>query len=181
MGLEHSEPFRKSYHSIYGTAEPHLPFYDGTFSAASKEAIQRLQCVLLVLVSIDHPNTAEFCKTVLTNNELIEFVREKNVLVWAGSVDEKEAFKVANSISASMYPCIAFLSPRQRKLVVMNKYEGLISPEKLIDEISTLQARAGAIIAQEQQQIKEVDMGRNIRKQQDEAYLASLRADQEKV
>lgn len=49
--------------------------------------------MLVILQSDDHDHTEEFNKTTLTSPRFIEFIKEKNILVWGGNVRESEAHK----------------------------------------------------------------------------------------
>jgi FAS-associated factor 2 len=69
--------FIELFESRYG--ENHVEFFKGGYSQA--------------LESDDHDDTQEFSRETLTSSRVIEFIKEKNILVWGGNVRESEAHK----------------------------------------------------------------------------------------
>jgi FAS-associated factor 2 len=119
---------------------------------------------------------------VLSNDLFINFLASNNIVIWAGFVSDQDVFKVANSVSATRYPCLALLSPiSSRKMKLLHRFEGYSSAQPIIDKLNQIQGMAEALVATERNERASREVGRSIRKEQDDAYSASLRADREKV
>jgi FAS-associated factor 2 len=83
--------FIESFEAKYG--QNHVEFFKGGYSQALEKARRELRFMLVILQSDDHDNTLSFCRDTLTSTRVIDFIKEKNILVWAGNVVESEAHK----------------------------------------------------------------------------------------
>lgn len=83
--------FIELFESRYG--ENHVEFFKGGYSQALEKARKELRFMLVILQSDDHDDTQEFSRETLTSSRVIEFIKEKNILVWGGNVRESEAHK----------------------------------------------------------------------------------------
>ncbi|CAG8718549.1 2793_t:CDS:2 [Cetraspora pellucida] len=119
---------------------------------------------------------------------LLSFLRENNVLVWAGNIKDPEAFQVSSTLQATTYPFVAVIvlaTPHGNtgtgpRMTVVDRIEGSLSPEILIARFTILLSRYGPGLQRFRNERAERDAAREIREQQDNAYLASLEADREK-
>ncbi|KAJ3102579.1 hypothetical protein HDU97_000448 [Phlyctochytrium planicorne] len=170
--------FLLDFEHTYGSVHPH--FFQGTYSQALDVAKRELRYLLVYLQSPDHDDTPEFNRKTMASQTLINFIEERNVLVWAGDIKESESFLVSNVLLATRYPFIALIAPQGSRMVVIDRIEGLSTPEELMEALShhvnRFDSNLHAIRADRERQ----DQARSIREQQDQAYQASLRADQEK-
>lgn len=87
MAFEFIELFETKY------GQEHVEFFKGGYSQALEKARKDLRFMLVILQSDDHDNTDEFNKNTLTSTRFIEFIKQKNILVWGGNVRESEAHK----------------------------------------------------------------------------------------
>lgn len=87
LAFEFIEKFEEKY------GKNHVEFFKGGYSQALEKARRELRFMLVILQSDDHDDTAAFNKDTLTSDRLKEFIKEKNILVWAGNVHESEAHK----------------------------------------------------------------------------------------
>ncbi|KAI7876546.1 hypothetical protein K492DRAFT_135209, partial [Lichtheimia hyalospora FSU 10163] len=144
--------------------------------------------LLVVLQSDEHDDTDAFCRQTLTSTELIDYLQQKNVLVWGGNVRESEAFQVSSTLQATMYPFMAIIalqssnnsSSRSMKMSVVDRIEGLTDVSTVIRRFDTMIQRHGGAINRLRMERDQRDMERRLREEQDKAYLESLKADQEK-
>ncbi|KAG5440698.1 hypothetical protein PCK2_000286 [Pneumocystis canis] len=104
-----SEQFIQKFEKKHGTT--HIPFFEGGYTEALSIAKKDLMFFMVILQSDLHDDTNSFNQTTLTNENLIQFVINKNILVWAGSVHEPEAFQVSNSLNCTRFPFITISIP----------------------------------------------------------------------
>lgn len=120
----------------------------------------------------------------LTSDRLVNFVRDKNILVWAGNVRETEAHKVSYTLQASTYPFMALIALQGSstpKMTVIERIEGTCHPEELISQIDIAMDRHGAVVNRLLNERKEREMQRQLLVDQDAAFNKSLKQDQEKA
>ncbi|KAG5191758.1 hypothetical protein JKP88DRAFT_266399 [Tribonema minus] len=133
------------------------------------------QFLLVYLHSPLHEDTPDFCKT-LTSETMAEFMAQ-NFLAWGGSVWHADAYSVSNQLGACTYPFMALLLCSPDQVQVMERFEGKLSCEAILE-------RAGAAMARFQDQLDrarraqaERDQARRLREEQDAEFHAALEAD----
>ncbi|KAJ3298243.1 hypothetical protein HK104_010951 [Borealophlyctis nickersoniae] len=152
----------------------------GTYSQALERAKSELRYMLVVLHSSEHDDTEAFCRQTLTAERFLTFLTDKNILVWAGDVREPEAFRVSNVLLATRYPFLGVVAPQGSRMVVASRIEGPKTAEEVETAINRVIERMDPSLAAIRAERREREQARILREQQDEAYQASLRADQEK-
>ena len=97
-------------------------------------------------------------RNVLSSEILLNFLREKNFIVWAGDIKESEAFlgttilifiyfwiltgkskmqmTVSNVLLATRYPFTALIAPQASRMVVVDRVEGIMTTETFIAQLS---------------------------------------------
>ncbi|KAI8143367.1 thioredoxin-like protein [Fennellomyces sp. T-0311] len=178
--------FLREFEIKYG--ESHIDFYQGGYSQALENARRDLRYLLVVLQSDEHDDTEQFCRETLTSEELVNYVNEKNILVWGGNVREAEAFQVSSTLQATTYPFMAIItlqSPNSSstgslKMSVVDRIEGPASPSTVIRRFDTVIQRHGGALNRLRMERDQREMERRLRQEQDQAYRESLKADQEK-
>ncbi|KAF1805735.1 hypothetical protein FB192DRAFT_1420832 [Mucor lusitanicus] len=140
--------------------------------------------MLVLLHSDDHDDTEAFCRDTLTSDRLVHFVRDKNILVWAGNVRETEAHKVSYTLQASTYPFIALIALQGSstpKMTVIERIEGTCHPEELVSQIEIAMDRHGAVVKRLLNERQERERERQLLVDQDAAFNESLKQDREKA
>ncbi|KAI9489078.1 hypothetical protein BDB00DRAFT_845121 [Zychaea mexicana] len=178
--------FLREFEIKYG--ETHAEFYQGGYSQALENARRDLRFLLVVLQSDEHDDTEQFCRETMTSEELVNYLREKNVLVWGGNVRESEAFQVSSTLQATTYPFMAIIALQQSsstssgslKMTVVDRIEGPASPSTVIRRFDTVMQRHGNTLNRMRMERDQREMERRLRQEQDQAYRESLKADQEK-
>ncbi|KAI8078971.1 uncharacterized protein B0P05DRAFT_105368 [Gilbertella persicaria] len=122
----------------------------------------------------------------LCSSRLIDFIRQKNILVWAGDVHASEAHKVSYTLQASTYPFMALIALQSNvgsspKMTVIERMEGPSHPEELVSQIEHAMDRHGAVVHRLKNEREQREQERQLRVDQDAAYHESLKADQEKA
>ncbi|CAG8589461.1 2839_t:CDS:2 [Paraglomus brasilianum] len=128
----------------------HPDFFAGGYLQALDQAKRNHQFLVVILQSDEHYNTDKFNSETLTSPQLIDFFRENDFIVWGGNVRESEA------------------------------YQGLSTAENLLVNLTRSLQRHTPLLARLRSEREAHEATRALREAQDNAYYASLRADQEK-
>ncbi|KAJ3325761.1 FAS-associated factor 2 [Boothiomyces sp. JEL0866] len=171
--------FRKEFIKNYGEKGPQ--FFEGSYSNALDAAKRELRYMLAILNSEEHDDNDLFCRDTLTSDLFTGFLRDKDLLVWAGSVQESESFKVAELLGATKYPFMALIALHDSRMKVVHRFEGVTEPDAFIQTCTRFMSQLDASYAQARAEKREREAARSIREQQDLAYQQSLKADREKA
>ncbi|KAJ3310768.1 FAS-associated factor 2 [Boothiomyces sp. JEL0838] len=171
--------FRKEFIKNYGQKAPQ--FFEGSYSNALDAAKRELRYMLAVINSEEHDDNDLFCRDTLTSDLFTSFIRDKDILVWAGSVQESEPFKVAELLGATKYPFMALIALHDSRMKVVHRFEGITEPDTFIQITTRFMSQLDLSYAQARAEKREREAARSIREQQDLAYQQSLKADREKA
>ncbi|KAJ3125168.1 hypothetical protein HK098_000542 [Nowakowskiella sp. JEL0407] len=172
--------FLLDFESFYGRLHP--DFFQGTYQQAIELAKREIRYCLIYLHSEEHDDTEEFCKNTISSERLTTWLREKNIVVWAGDIRESEAYKVCTLLNVTRFPFLALIASQgSRPAVVIERFEGVFTAEKLIEKIGQHMTRLDPQMFAIKSERTRQAQARSIREQQDEAYQQSLLADQEKA
>ena len=171
--------FLEEFDAQYGPKHP--AFHQSSYMNALDAAKRDIRYFVAILHSDGHDDTPQFCKETLCSDAFIEFMTDKNCLVWAGNIKEAEAFKVSAVLGATSYPFMALIALKGHKMVVVHRFEGILTTEAYIGKLRRLTDRLDAQLAGLRADRASRDAARRIREQQDAAYQASLRQDEEKA
>jgi FAS-associated factor 2 len=175
---EDIDRFITEFETQYGSRHP--VFYSGTYGQALNEAKRELKFLLVYLHSDSHQDSQDFCHNILTNNQLIEFINQNNLLFWSCSVTYSEGYRVSQSLRESTYPYLALIGLKHNRMVLIRKFEGKQNLDSLLNQLrKSIEDNESSLIAARLER-EERNMNQLIRKQQDEDFAESLRADQEK-
>ncbi|KAM5171186.1 FAS-associated factor 2 isoform 2-T2 [Mantella aurantiaca] len=169
--------FIQIFEEKYGRTHP--VFYQGTYSQALNDAKQELRFLLVYLHGDDHQDSDEFCRNTLCTSEVSQFINSR-MLFWACSTNKPEGFRVSQALRENTYPFLAMIMLKDRRMTVVGRLEGLIQPQDLINQLTFIMDANQTYLVSERLEREERNQTQVLRQQQDEAYLASLRADQEK-
>uniref|UniRef100_A0A4X1SKF4 FAS-associated factor 2 n=1 Tax=Sus scrofa TaxID=9823 RepID=A0A4X1SKF4_PIG len=169
--------FMHSFEEKYGRAHP--VFYQGTYSQALNDAKRELRFLLVYLHGDDHQDSDEFCRNTLCAPEVISLINTR-MLFWACSTNKPEGYRVSQALRENTYPFLAMIMLKDRRMTVVGRLEGLIQPDDLINQLTFIMDANQTYLVSERLEREERNQTQVLRQQQDEAYLASLRADQEK-
>jgi FAS-associated factor 2 len=177
--------FKREFEEEYG---PHsLPFFDNGYAQALDLAKKDLKFLLIVLASPEHDDTAAFTQDTLLSPEVVAFINDpaNNIIVWAGNVQDSEAYQVSTALRCTKFPfsCLISHTPSQGS-TSMSTIARLPGPmpasayiAKLRSAIATYSEQLAAVRSARSAQA----FDRSIRQEQDSAYERSLRQDQERA
>jgi len=169
--------FIRDYDRIYGVEHPN--FYVGTYSQALNEAKKDLKFVLTYLHCTEHENSRRFCEETLSDRRVIELVND-NCLFWGCGVDSTEGYRVSQSLRENTYPFLAVIVQREYRMTVVGRIEGFVNAQVFLEQLRGIMSDNEAFLVVARAEREERNLTQALRQEQDEAYLESLRADQEK-
>jgi len=169
--------FIRDYDQTYGSQHP--TFHAGTYSQALNEAKKDLKFVIVYLHCSEHQDTERFCRETLSDPEVIQFINN-NCLFWACSVDTAEGYRVSQSLRENTYPFIGVIVQREYRMTVVGRIEGSVSGQVLMERLQAIMTDNEAFLVVARAERQERNLTQALRQEQDEAYLESLRADQQK-
>lgn len=169
--------FIGEYEMEYG--QQHPAFFQGSYSQALSHAKSELKFMLVYLHCADHQDTPVFCRTTLSDLNLVEYVNNTMVF-WGCSVTTAEGYRVSQALRENAYPFLALIVLRDGRMTVVGRLEGPSTPIQLTAQLQALvrDNEAHLVVARAERQERELTAA--LRLQQDEDYQESLRADQEK-
>ncbi|XP_050390066.1 FAS-associated factor 2 [Patella vulgata] len=170
--------FIQNFNELYGSNHP--VFYQGTYSQALNDAKKELKFLLVYLQGDSHQDTPEFCRETLCNPEVTTFLNTR-LLFWACNTNSPEGYRVSQALRENTYPFLALIVLRENKMAVVGRIEGPIGPEELLQRLERIMSENETSLAVARADREERNFNQTLRQEQDEAYLQSLHADQEKV
>lgn len=171
--------FLNSFEQEYGTAHPF--FYACRFVDALKMAQNEHKFIFLYLHSPEHPFTPGFCRGTLCSEVVIQFL-DANFICWAALPNIGEGFHLASTLRAATFPFCAVVAPASGdNIAVLRQLEGPVSPAELVETLQrTMEEQGLAFGSGRAKEEEKRRADRRLREEQDLAYLAALRIDQDK-
>lgn len=169
--------FIKLYQEKY--SENHPVFYQGTFTQALNDAKRELRFLLVYLHKEDHSDADLFCRETLSHSDVIHYINS-HFIFWACNEASHEGRRAHDLIKASSAPFLAVLVLRDNSMTVVGRIEGYCDPGLLLQRLGAVVSDFEISLVQTRADRFEASVNRSLRSQQDEAFLESLRADQEK-
>lgn len=125
--------------------------------------------------------TEVFTSQFLASVKFGEFLRENNVIFWAGNALDEEGYGVSHSLFASGFPFLALIANYRGSMKVLFRYEGNNSNyESLLESLKTVTNQYASNLMELKREKESRNFERDLRSQQDRAYEESLRKDREK-
>lgn len=171
--------FASYYNEKFGTNHPE--FYNGSYSQALELAKRELRFLVVYIHKNDDNNCMKLANETLTNQDLIGYFRDKNILFWACTRNLPEGRKAYKSVKANRCPSIAILVPKRYKMTIVTKIEGLIPAAQLLSGLRRVVESEEPELIVSRAEKEQRNQNQQIRQQQDEAFLESLKMDREKA
>ncbi|KAI8764604.1 FAS-associated factor 2-like isoform X1 [Biomphalaria glabrata] len=170
--------FISNFDAKYG--QNHPAFYQGTYSQALNDAKKELRFLLVYLHCDEHQNTDQFCRDIVCSQVFRNYVNG-HLLFWACNTSSPEGYSVSQALKEHAYPFLALIVLRDNKMSVVARIEGRItSALELVARLEQVIAENESSLVAARADRAERSFNQTLRQQQDEAYLESLKADQEK-
>ncbi|KAJ4987129.1 UBX domain-containing protein [Stagonosporopsis vannaccii] len=176
--------FIREFEEEYGPNE--LPFHEGGYASAFDLAKKDLKFLLVVLVSPEHDLTRPFLRDTLLSPSVVSFLRDpaNNILLWAGSVSDSEAYSVSSALNCTKFPFSSLIvhtpSVSASAMGIALRLAGPMSAPQYLSKLRAAMAQHTAALDRVRATRAEASASRDIRQQQDSAYERSLAKDRER-
>lgn len=181
--------FMREFEEEYGVPHTTLPFHEGGYANAFDIAKRDLKYLLIVLLSPEHDDTASFVRETLLSSPVIDFAnRERNedkLILWAGTVQDAEAYQVASALSATRFPYVCLIahnpSVSSTAMTKLATSAGPVAAGELVQKLQTAMQTHEQELVGVRRQRQEQEASRTLRQEQESAYERSLAQDREKA
>jgi hypothetical protein len=172
--------FAQQFESEYGSIHP--TFFQGCFLDALNYAKQQFKFVLVYLHADSHYLTPDFCRDVLTNEQVVGLINE-NFIFWACSVNSAEGRHLQTSFRATEFPFVAVVTVAQgrRNAQVLESKQGAMESDELIEFLVQSLERHGEILNQARLERQRHLETRQIREEQDVAFQRAIEEDRARL
>ncbi|KAK6539986.1 hypothetical protein TWF694_008819 [Orbilia ellipsospora] len=162
-----------------------LSWFEGGYAQALDLAKKDLKFLLVVLLSPEHDDTSSYTKETLANPDFVKFIKDRDIILWGGSVADSEAYQVSTALQCTKFPFAALITHTPQTsstaMSVVTRVVGVVSPQKLISKLTAaIAAHSEALNTIRSRRAAEA-ADRNIRDEQNRAYEASLARDAERA
>ena len=177
--------FAREFEEEYGTHE--LPFYEGGYAQAYDLAKKELRFLMVVLFSPEHDDTSTFVRETLLSQDVVNFLKDpqNKIILWAGNVQDSEAYQVSNTLNCSKFPFAALIvhTPQDSStsMSTIARITGLQPASAFVAKVRTAIAQHSAPLDRVRATRTEQQATRNLREEQNSAYERSLAQDRERA
>ncbi|KAI9791403.1 MAG: hypothetical protein M1816_003971 [Peltula sp. TS41687] len=182
---ETASRFIREFEEEYGSSS--LPLYENGYAQALDLAKKDLKFLLVILVSPEHDDTSFFISHTLLSQEVVNYLTDSQnqIILWAGSVQDSEAYQVAAALDCTKFPFAALITHTpQVSSTSMSVVARIVGPTPH----STFLAKLREAITQHSVELDRAratkasrEAERNLRQQQNSAYERSLAQDRERA
>lgn len=171
--------FLRRFEQQYGQYHP--LFLGSSFMDALRMANEDHKFLFLYLHDPDHPYTNSFCENTLCSELVVEYL-DANFVCWEAMVNGDEGFSLSNALRATMFPfCALVMSAPNESLAVLQQIEGPVSSQELVEILQKAVEEQGSALINARLEEEEKRLSdQQIREEQDAAFRAAKRADQER-
>ncbi len=175
----------REFEEDYGSHS--LPILENGYAQALDQAKRDLKFLLVVLISPEHDDTSSFVRQTLLSPEVTNYVNNpsNNILLWAGSVQDSEAYQVSTALRCTKFPFSALIvhTPQQSSVAmsVVQRIAGPTPPTAYIDKLQTSITQHAEALSRVRATRSEQQATRNLREEQNSAYERSLAQDRERA
>lgn len=177
--------FAREFEEEYGSHN--LPFYEGGYAQAYDLAKKELKFLMVVLLSPEHDDTSTFVRETLLSQEVINYLQDpqNKIVLWAGNVQDSEAYQVSNALNCSKFPFAALVvhTPQDSStsMSTICRVTGLQPPSVFIAKLRTAITQHSQALDRVRATRSEQQATRNLREEQNTAYERSLAQDRERA
>jgi FAS-associated factor 2 len=164
-----------------------LPFFENGYAQALDVAKRDLKFLLIVLISPEHDDTSSFMRETLFDPTVVSYIKDpaNNILLWAGTVQDAEAYQVSTALSCTKFPFSAIIvhtpSVSSTAMSIVQRIVGPMPASEYLSKIQRTHEQYNASLTRTRRVREEQNATRSIRDQQNEAYERSLAQDRERA
>lgn len=155
------------------------------FAAVKQEAIATQSLVVVYLHSPLHSESSFFCTNVLNQEPVLSWLQQGNILATAYSIHTAQGAHLQSLLAVTQFPVLLVLQPipnatNTLQLVFKAQGSGQCAIPHLLPLLHTVQNRHQTVLTELEVRRLQRQQEIELRRQQDEEYQATLRADQER-
>jgi len=169
--------FIQSFSAKYGERAPRWQVCG--WQEAATRAQNEGKFLFVYIHSARHQDAAAFCANTLCAPAFVDYLNA-TFLAWGGDLRSSDAFRLASSLRAAVYPYCALLAFSGTRTQRITCIEGAIGPEALAEVLQAALSEHGGILWQDRAQREQRETDRRLREEQDAEYQRSLEADRER-
>ena len=177
--------FAREFEEEYGRHQ--LQLFDGGYAQAYDLAKKDLKFLVVVLLSPEHDDTSAFVRETLLSQEVVNYLKDpqNKLLLWAGKVQDSEAYQVSNALNCSKFPFTALVvhTPQDSttSMSTIARITGLQPASAFVSKLRTAIGQHVQALETVRATRNEQQASRNIREEQNSAYERSLAQDRERA
>lgn len=158
----------------------HPVFYQGAYSQAINDAKRELRFLLIYLHEDGNSDSILFCQNTLCDAGVIDFINSR-MLFWACNVSSPEGYRVSRTVRVRKFPFLSLIVLRENNsMTAVARIEGCVDPPELMRRLRrAIEVNEHAVTSIRLDR-ERLNADKVLREEQDQAYYASLKADQEK-
>ncbi|KAL8724177.1 MAG: hypothetical protein Q9181_006943 [Wetmoreana brouardii] len=177
--------FARDFEEEYGHHD--LKFFENGYAQAYDLAKKELKFLLVVLLSPEHDDTSTFIRSTLLSPEVTSCINDpqNKIILWAGSVQDSEAYQVSTALNCSKFPFAAIVAQTPRDsstaMSTIARISGLVPPSAFVSKLQTAISQHSAALERARTSRNEQQATRSLREEQNTAYERSLAQDRERA
>ncbi|PGH28289.1 hypothetical protein AJ80_00180 [Polytolypa hystricis UAMH7299] len=177
--------FVREFEEEYGTHT--LPLLENGYNMALEKAHKELKFLLVLLFSPEHDDTNSWIRNTLLSPEVVNFVNdpENQLLIWAGNVQDSEAYQVSNSLRCTKFPFAALITHTPNvsstAMSIITRVTGPTTAAEFLEKLRTAISQNRSSLDRVRSTRAEQQASRSLREEQDSAYERSLAQDRERA
>ncbi|KAG9533114.1 UBX-domain-containing protein, partial [Aureobasidium melanogenum] len=179
--------FIRDFEEEYNVEPNTIPFFENGYAQAFDLAKRDLKYLLVILLSPEHDDTAPFVRDTLLSPQIKEFIQNhvSDMIVWAGSVQDSEAYQVANALNVTKFPFTGLIvhtpSVSSTSMSLIARVAGPVSPSEFLAKMQDAMQKRDQELEGARRQRSEQQASRSLREEQNSAYERSLAQDRERA
>jgi FAS-associated factor 2 len=155
------------------------------FADVKQQALQNQSLIFLYLHSPLHRQSQDFCRNVLCDGSMVEWLNQRHVMPLGVSIHTAQGAQLASLLHAAAFPFCALLHPKSStSMALLLKAQGSkltdMRVHGLMPHLQTALGRHQNVVIEEETRRLLREQEVDLRRQQDDEYQDSLRADQER-
>ena len=177
--------FIREFEEEYGSHS--LRLFENGYAQALDLAKRDLKFLLVVLLSPEHDDNASFVRETLLSPEVMDYINnpKNNIILWAGSVQDSEAYQVSNALHCTKFPFAAVIVQTAQypstAMSVVTRIAGLMPQTAFLAKLQTAVTQHSGSLERARASRTEQEASRSLREEQNSAYERSLAQDRERT
>ncbi|CAD0082065.1 unnamed protein product [Aureobasidium vineae] len=179
--------FIRDFEEEYNVEPNTIPFFENGYAQAFDLAKRDLKYLLVILLSPEHDDTAPFVRDTLLSPHVKEFIQThaSDMIVWAGSVQDSEAYQVANALNVTKFPFTGLVvhtpSVSSTSMSLIARVAGPVPSAEFLVKMQDAMQKRDQELEGARRQRSEQQASRSLREEQNSAYERSLAQDRERA